>query len=226
MSLGRNYYVKDLGTVYDSVDTFDGLHYYEWTGTLPSWFVPEPFFTGSTQYYPTFSFTPPEGYSGTHLFGVRKLTNAGVVVDTALFQINVDPFNITVHEYKGCYTTNLVWLDPSGGWESYLFVGKQETFQDKGKSSTFTDSDGVKRLHRREDVHQGTIVSTGNVSREHSDFIADLSKSIQAYLWTETGDFVPILIESKDFIKPKSGDPFSRYEIEFRFAEEDVIQTQ
>lgn len=226
MSLSRSYAVTDMGTIVDNIDTDDGLHYYTW-GTVPDWFEVEPYYTGSTEHYPTFSFNPPVGTLGSWLILCsKKRISDNALIDFGGVSIDISPLGVTLHKKKSCYNSNLVWLDPSGGFESFIFEGKQQAFQDKGKSSTFTDADNVKRLHRKDDIHQGVIISTGNVNREHSDFIADLNKSIQAFLWTDSGDFLPILIESKEFRKPLAGEPFSRYDIEFRYAEEDVIQTQ
>jgi len=226
MALSRRYAVRDAGTIVDEIESDDGLHYYTY-GALPDWFEAEPFYTGSTEHYPTFSFTPPEGTLGSWLILCsKKLISDNSLIDFGGIAIEVSPLGIVKHKHSICYTTNLVWLDPSGGFETYIFEGKQQAFQDKGKTSTFKDSDNIKRQHRKDEIHQGIILSTGNVSRVHSDFIADLNKSIQAFLWTAEGEFLPILVESKEFRKPLAGEPYSRYEIEFRYAEEDIIQTQ
>ena len=227
MSISRGYKNWDMGHVVDSVDTYDGNHYYVWSGTIPSWFQTEPFYSGSTEHYPTFSFIPPEGTYGSWLFGVTKYTNAGVLVENGLFSIDIQPLSVqTWVTDSGCYTANLCWLDPSGGWESYLFVGKQQTFQDKGKSSTYINSESEKRFHRKDEVHQGAMITTGNVPPAHADFIADMFKAIQVYLWTADNGFQPIIINPETFKRVKSGDAFSRYDFEFRYAVEDVIQTQ
>ena len=227
MSISRSYWVKDMGLVADSVDEFDGTHYYTWTGTVPSWFNVEPFYPGSTEHYPSFTFTPPQGISYAGSWTVNKYTNAGALVESAFFFVFVNPFTADVWNVpSGCYTSNLCWLDPSGGWESYLFIGKQQTFQDKGKASTYINSDGEKRFHRKDEVHQGTIITTKNISADHAEYIADLFKSIQVYLWTSNNGFEPILINPETFKRVRSGEPFANYDFEFRHAEEDVIQTQ
>lgn len=227
IALHRGYWINDMAHVSDSVDTFDGTHYYVWTGTPPSWFDVEPFYPGATEHYPSFSFTVPQGFSGTHTFGVQKYTNAGVLEDVGLFQINAQNANQTLWNIpSGCYTANIAWLNPTGGWQSYLFVGKQQEFQDKGNSTSYINSDREKRYHRIDGLHQGTMITTGNVTRNHVDLIRLFNKSIQAYLWTSGNGFVPILLERKKFKAPKSGEPFAKYDFEFRYAEEDVIQTQ
>lgn len=227
ISISRGYKSRDMGHVSDSVDVYDGAHYYVWTGSPPSWFNTDPFYPSSTEHYPTFSFTPPQGTYGSWLFGVQKYTNPGVLVSSGLFSIEIEPLDVQIWDVgSGCYTANLCWLDPSGGWESYLFKGKQQTFQDKGKASTYINSEGEKRFHRKDEVHQGTIITTGNVSPDHADFIADMHKAIQVYLWTSGNGFVPILINPETFKRVKSGDAFAQYDFEFRYAEEDVIQTQ
>lgn len=227
MSITRAYWVRDMALVADSVDTFDGTHYYTWSGTIPSWFNVEPFYPGSTEHYPTFTFTAPQGTSFAGSWTVNKYTNAGVLVETAFFFVLVNPFNTDVWTLpKGCYTANICWLNPSGGWQSYLFVGKQQLFQDKGKSSSYINSEGEKRYHRKDEVHQGAIITTGNINRDHSAYIKSQFKAIQAFLWTSNQGFVPIIITEDSFKEPKSGEPFAQYDFEFRYAEEDIIQTQ
>jgi hypothetical protein len=227
MSLNKFYKVWDMGYVKDKFETFDGLHYFKYTGTVPTWFTKEPFIVGSVNNYPTFSFLPPITTSGTFTFGVEKyLASTATLVDSGVVTIDVQEQTQAVWNTDGCYTANLVWLDPSGGWESYLFVGNQQAFQDKGTSSMFVNSDGEKRFHRKDEVHQGTIISTGNVSSAHADFIADAFKSIQVYLWGAGNDFTPIIINPETFKKVKTGDSYARYDFEFRYAVEDVIQTQ
>lgn len=227
MAIGRAYWVHDMAVFADEVDVFDGAHYYVWTGTIPSWFNVEPFYVGSVEHYPTFTFEVPQGFSGNVSFGIEKYTNAGVLVESSLVAILCESWNNPIWTpEKGCYKANLAWLDPSGGWESYLFVGKQQTFQDKGTDTTYINAQGEKRFHRKDEVHQGTIITTGKVTPTHAEYIADLFKSIQSYLWTSDGGFVPIIITSREFNRVKSGDSFAQYDFEFRFAEEDVIQTQ
>jgi hypothetical protein len=227
MAIGRSYWVHDMASFADEVDVYDGLHYYVWTGTIPSWFNVEPFYPGATEHYPTFTFTTPQGLSDNFSFGIEKYTNAGVLVEASLVVILVQAWNNPIWTpEKGCYTANLAWFDPSGGWESYLFIGKQQTFQDKGTDTTYINSIGEKRFHRKDEIHQGTIITTGKVTVVHAEYIADLFKAIQAYLWTPEEGFIPIIITSKDFKRVKSGDAYAQYDFEFRFAEEDVIQTQ
>lgn len=226
-TLNRAYWVRDLANVVDSVDTFDGNHYYTYTGA-PSWFNNEEFYPGSTEQYPTFSFQTPEGLVGSELFTVEKYTNAGVLVDTGVIGIFVqavlDPPAWTIQ--NGCYTANIVFKNPAGGWSSYIFAGKQQSFQDAGRSSTFINSVGEKRYDRKDEVHQGVIISADKLPPDHVLFVGDMMKSIQAYLWVSLSEFVPILISPQTFRRVKTGDPYANYEFEFRFAEEDVIQTQ
>ena len=226
MNISRTYHTWDMGFVSDSVEEWDGLHYFVFVGTVPAWFTPDPFYSGSTEQYPTFSFNPPQGTAGSFIFGVQKYTLAGVLVDVGVISINVQAFTQSVWNVDGCYTANIVWFDPSGGWESYLFVGKQQTFQDKGTESTFINSDNEKRFQRKDEIHQGVMITTGKVPTLHADYIGDAFKAIQAYLWTAGNGFEPIIITSRDFKRPKSGDAYSQYDVEFRYAIEDIIQTQ
>lgn len=226
MSLNKFYKVWDMGYVKDKFEVFDGLHYFKYTGTVPAWFNKEPFFAGSTQNYPSFSFLPPQGTSGTSTFGIDKYNLSGTIVASGVVTIEVQELSQTPWIVNGCYTANLVWYDPSGGWESYLFVGNQEAFQDKGNSATYVNSDSETRLHRKEDVYQGVILTTGNITPAHSQFISDAFKSIQVYLWSTANSFEPIIINPETFKRVSSKDSYTRYEFEFRYAKADVIQTQ
>ena len=230
MSLNRTYRVLDMGYVVDLFSPYNALHYYSFTGTIPAWFAREPYTPGdpaSAEHYPTFSFTPPEGTDGTFFFTARKhLASDSSIITAGTVTINVQRQTQPVWKVDGCYSANLVWLDPSGGWESYKFVGKQEPFQDKGSALTFINSDEEKRFHRNDEVHQGTIITTGQIPREHADFIADGMKSIQVFLWETGNTFKPIIITPNTFKKVKTGKPFNQYEFEFRYAKEDKNQTQ
>jgi len=228
MSLNRFYKVFEMGFIPDELEEFDLTHHYEYTGTLPAWFNKHALgLLFPDKYYPTFDFLPPEGTSGTFTFGVKKyLFNTGTLVDTGIITINVQEFVADPYVIDFCNSGTLVWIDPSGGWESYTFFGKQQAFQDGGSGISFINGDGEKRWQSRDGVHQGVMQSTGNINRTHSDFIADLFKSVQVYLMQGGNVFVPIIIDPNTFRKPKSRLPFARYEFEFRYAVEDVIQTQ
>jgi len=228
MSLNRFYKVFDMGHIVDELEPFDSTHHYEYTGTVPSWFNKEQLsILFPTFYFPSFTFKPPQGTSGTSTFGIKKYEFlTGTLVDSGIITINVQELTATPWIVDFCHTANLVWLDPSGGWESYLFSGKQQTFQDKGNAASFIKPDGQKRWHRKDEIHQGVIASTGNIPPAHIEFLADLHKSIQVYLWTGGNAYEPIIINPSTFKRVKTYEPYGAYEFEFRYATEDIIQTQ
>jgi len=223
MSLDRFYNTWDMGHIPDDVATYDGTFFYTYSNA-PSWFETEQISPG--RFFPSFSFTPPQGTAGTFTITVVEFfSSTGLLNSSGTITINLQAFVEPPWVIDFCFTTMLVWLDPSGGFESYTFSGKQQLFQDQGNSATYINSESEKRFHRKDEIHQGVVVTTGKITPVHSDFIADLFKSIQAFLVFEDGS-VPINIEPRPFNKVRSGESFAQYEFEFRQAVEDVIQTQ
>jgi hypothetical protein len=229
MSFNRLYKTWDMGKVVDNVGTYDATFYYTYSGTLPSWFNREPYVPGdpiTAEHYPTYSYLPPQGTAGFFTFTVNKhQTSTGTVVDTGIIEITIEAFTQPVWKIDHCNKVNIKWLHYGGGWQSYIFDSITQVVQDKGSASTYINSDNETRFHRKDDIYQGVIVSTENITPDHSEFISDAFKSIQAYL--DGGGLVsPIIINPETFKKVSSVDSFSRYTFEFRHAIEDVIQSQ
>jgi hypothetical protein len=224
--LDRTYDLFEMATFGDQFEQSITQYFYSFTGTVPSWVTAEPLPSPFGAYnFPQFEIDIPEGTLGTYTFGVTQTRLSDSSTLTGTITINVSDIAATPLDLPHCQNANLVWLDPSGGWESYTFNGKAQTEQGKGSDSSFINSDGEKRYSRIEEVHQGLIVTTGKVSPMSADFVADAFKAIQAYLWDDAG-FVPILIDRQTFRKVRSGESFAEYEFGFMYAIEDVIQTQ
>lgn len=228
MGLNKTYKTWDMGFISDSLDVpFDGTHYYTYASP-PAWFTATPIsLLFPTLYLPEFSFLPPKGTSGTFTIVTEKRTfPGGTLVSSGLITIDLQAQAQAVWNVDHCHTANLVWLDPSGGWESYLFIGKLQATQDKGETDTFVDQDNVTRNQRKEGLHQGTIVSSGKIPASHIDFLADAHKSIQVYLAEGGNVFTPIIIEPQSFKKVKSRQADDEYNFQFRHGAADVIQSQ
>jgi hypothetical protein len=226
--LDRDYYLYEMASFADQFEPSITQYLYAFTGTVPSWVTADPVSAVppfNVFNFPQFNIDIPEGITGLFTFGVTQTkisdgsTLTGTINITASALVN-QPINLPY-----CQNVNIGWLKPSGGWANFIFNGKTQAEQGKGDADTFINSIGEKRYSRRDGVHQGLIVTTGKVSPMSADYIGDLFKSIQAYLWDDSG-FVPIMIDPRTFRRVRSGDSFSEYEFAFVYAVEDVIQTQ
>jgi hypothetical protein len=213
----------------DSIGEWDGLHGYAWGTGVPSWFIRYDI----TSNIPGLTFgnyliMPPEGTVGSWVFTVQKLDLQLNVVDSGVFFINVQNTDLTIWKRKWCYTANIVWLNPQGGFQSYLFASNQQVFQDGGNAETFINSAGETRYHRREEVHQGVLISTSPVPDDHAAFIQSLFKSAQSFLWGQglAASGQPIIIRPETFRRVKTSEPWDEFAFEFRMARADTIQTQ
>lgn len=229
MSITRGYHLHNMAVTAGSLGAWDGVHGYVWSGTIPAWFQTFPIGATPNPTFGDYLIQPPQGTSGTWLFGVQKvnlLTSA--VVDAGLFGIEVEATQFAVWKRKWCFTANLVWLNPQGGYQSYLFASNQQIFQDGGSAETFINPDGETRYHRREEVHQGVLISTSQVPDDHAAFIQSLYKAPQAYLWGQglAASGLPIIIKPETFRRVPTSEALAEYSFEFRFAKADIIQTQ
>jgi hypothetical protein len=229
MSISRSYQLHNMAVFPGSLGAWDGVHGYVWSGTIPAWFIRYPIGANPNPTFGDYLIMPPQGVSGSWLFGVQKvnlLTSA--VVDTGLFGIYVQATDFQVWKRKWCYTANLVWLNPQGGFQSYLFASNQQVFQDGGNAETFINSAGETRYHRREEVHQGVLISTSPVPDDHAAFIQSLFKSAQSFLWGQglAASGQPIIIRPETFRRVKTSEPWDEFAFEFRMARADTIQTQ
>lgn len=226
--LDRTYNLFEMATFSDEFEPSIVEYLYAFTGTVPAWIISTPVSAVppfDVYIFPQFQINVPEDVSGTFTFGVTQTKISDASTLTGTITINVEEISGVVQSLPHCDKVNLVWLDPVGGWENYIFNGKTQTEQGKGTESTFLNSEGEKRYSRIDEVHQGLIMTTGKVAPLNADFIADAFKSIQAYLW-DGSTFVPILIDRQSFRKVRSGESFAEYEFAFMYALEDIIQTQ
>ena len=88
MAIGRSYWVHDMASFADEVDVYDGLHYYVWTGTIPSWFNVEPFYPGATEHYPTFTFTTRKDFPIISVSALRNTRTQGYSLKLVLLSFS------------------------------------------------------------------------------------------------------------------------------------------
>lgn len=235
MSLNRFYKVFEMGLVVDRFEEVWSQNYhYVFTGTIPAWFNKyqlSALFVN--QYRSNFDFTPPQGTSGSFTFGVERydfLTSN--LVDTGIININVNTLQQAPIDVVNCNTANLVWFNPIGGWQSFIFSGKNQAFQDEGKANSFINSGNEMRWASKEDIYQGVRVTSGRLSPDQIEYVSSLFKSIQVYLWNAnsiSSDWpvsIPINIKPKSVNKVRDGESYAVLDFEFRHAVADVVQTQ
>lgn len=122
--------------------------------------------------------------------------------------------------------TNIVWLNRVGGYQNYIFSGVKTFEVDGGDAKTFI-RDGIKRYYQRKDVYNGKVVTTGNIDRDHVDYLDSLRYAIQAWEWdTDNDTFTEILVDVDSFVKYTSRQKLFDVAIRFIYSEELKIQTQ
>ncbi len=95
---------------------------------------------------------------------------------------------------------NLIWLNPQGGWSSYVFEAKR-TFQlEQGEPITYKTGGLDLRYGKKQGVYDALIVGTGYVSKDDIDYITTLRYAIQAYEYIE-GGFRSIILDNETFDK-------------------------
>ena len=130
----------------------------------------------------------------------------------------------TICEHRA---VNLIWLNPYGGWSSYVFDAKR-TFQlEQGGADTYKTSSRELRYYKKKDVYDGLVVGTGLTTKENIDYILPARYAIQAYEYIDEDNIIPVIIDSESFDIYKD-DQGGLYEMSFRFrySEEKIIQTQ
>jgi hypothetical protein len=234
----KNYNIFEMAVFEDQLTSWSindsPLYYYEYSG-LPAWFTTFEIVSG--KYLPIYQVAPPIGTTGTTTITVlKKEWFTAALVDTITITITVNALSNTPWKIDLCKSLSIVWLGPFGGWESYIFEGTDQLFQTAGQASTFINQSDEIRFQDRGEIYQGVIHSTKLIPTAHIESLANMHKSIQAYLWQSgTGNslikrrpnvFLPILIKPKSFKKAKTREPFISYDFEFTIAKFDVIQNQ
>lgn len=168
-------------------------------------------------------------------FAVENVSTVGTF--NILFQDSADPLNAVLlvrfvfdsclTEYNFCspYQINIVWLNRAGGWSSYCFKGKKTYDVKIAEKRIYKNSDNVQKYYNISGVFDAIQVLSGELPVSHVDFIKGLKYSIQAYI-RNSGGFVPILIEDKDFTLRTDGDGLFYYDISVKYSSEIMIQTQ
>lgn len=162
--------------------------------------------------------------------------------ETGVFTISVSNTNgdtgtitITVVECSVGYTfcpaddvANISWLNPAGGWSTYIFAGLLTKSVSMGGNTTFKDSDKVLKYASRTDTYISRVVTTGYIPKEHVDYLRTLRYAIQAYLYNElTGLWdIPIIIEPDSFDEYDNKQNLYEVRLKFNYATELTIQRQ
>ncbi len=97
---------------------------------------------------------------------------------------------------------NIGWYNRLGGWQNWSFNCKRVYQIDGSSAKTFTDDLTIK-YNDVNDVYQAVEVLSDMLNRNHLDYVATLSYSIQAFLYnTTTLAFdIPILIDRQSVSK-------------------------
>ena len=121
---------------------------------------------------------------------------------------------------------NIVWLNPEGGWQNYIFTGIKTFEVQQENGNTFKTSNKTIKWSERKEVYEATICTTGNIPKAHVDYIDSLRYAIQAYLYNPTTSAfdIPILIDSESFTKYTSRQKL--FDIAIRFIKAKEIQVQ
>lgn len=183
----------------------------------------------SGNYYPE--------WLNVYIAGFEVQTVPTVGVFNVLFQDSGDPLNSVLlirftftsclTEYNFCspQSFNVVWFNRAGGWSSYCFKGKK-TYEVKiADKRIYKNSSGEQKYYNIDGVFDSIQVLSGELPISHADFVKSLKYSIQAYI-KNSGGFVPILIEDKDFTLRTDGDGLFYYDISVKYSNEIMIQTQ
>jgi len=154
-----------------------------------------------------------------------------------LFETSIQPllnvylvkfeFESCFPEYDFCsrYDINIVWVNPAGGWSSYCFKGKKTYGVTTKEKKIYRDTNNVQRYYKIQDTYDTIEVLSGELPMSHVDFLKSLKYSPQAYIFRNS-QFIPILIEDKDFTLYQDGDGYFFYDIKIKYAQEINIQTQ
>lgn len=154
-----------------------------------------------------------------------------------LFEDDIDPLNnvyLVKFEFESCldeysfcskYDINLVWQNPAGGWSSYCFKGKKTYGVKMQDKKIYKDGNNIQRYYKIESPYDTIDVLSGELPMSHVDFVKSLKYSVQAYIFRNS-QFIPVLIEDKEFTLFQDGDGYFFYNFTIKYSEEINIQTQ
>ena len=191
----------------------------------PAWVVPVELFgvvNGAFFFY-------PQANQGVTVVNVEeRAVSGGGLIDSGTITLTI---NSCVTEYtpRCCDNVyNIAWLDPNSGWKNYIFTGKATTGVEQDKGLDYKDENLVLKWSEVQDVYDSIIVGTGAIPKTHIDYTKTLRYAIQAFQYDEsTGTWsIPIVIKRESFTMYKRGQHFYEWTLEFKYAQELIVQTQ
>lgn len=117
------------------------------------------------------------------------------------------------------------WLCREGGIKSFTFNGVREFDVKVGDALQFINSNSQAQYSQRKRIYNGKRLTTGDITKEQSDYLDELKYSIQAWEWDGT-TATPILLNNDSFTKYKSTDKFFDVSIQYIVSKEINVQTQ
>jgi hypothetical protein len=124
---------------------------------------------------------------------------------------------------------NIAWLNPYGGWSSYVFTGVKSYTLETGEVRKYQQT-GILKTSKISDVYEGMQVTTGYIPKEDIDFTKSLRHTISAWLYNEETQKwdVPIWLKLNTFSNPLYQDKQKFFEFSFSFvyAKKLIVQTQ
>jgi len=200
--------------------------------------ITETLFTWGSEFDPLPYWFFPILYSGYECFNFYFIPGA---VGTFIIPISgqegyTGNITINVSECGGQYDkcpededVNITWLNPEGGWQTYVFQGLRFDGYDQGKITTFKDTGRVLKFVERIGVYETHVCETLWIPKTHIDYLDTLRYgAIQAWLFNvDTSNYdIPIIVEATSFTKYGSRDQLFKATVKYRLSTEINIQGQ
>ena len=176
----------------------------------------------------TYTGTAPSAGTFTATYQIFNTTTAVTTnyTITIIAAVPFDPFERVTDCCKNI--VNIAWLNPLGGWSSYVFKGlKTDKITVDGEKRYL--SNNIYRDSEIKEVLEKVVASTSLVPKHHIDFTASLRYSIQAFLYnTVTKKFdIPIYLDRGSFTPVLYNSRSKRFEFSFEFTTKKLLtQTQ
>jgi hypothetical protein len=162
--------------------------------------------------------------------GVTNLTIYNTLDEeqTASVQITTTNCYEEVDECLG-YPLNVFWLNPEGGFSSYVFNAKKIFGVDIGDSKTYKDADLITRYSNINNIYDTVIQASGFIDETHVDLLKSLRYSVQAWVYVynnglEDDEVKEIFNYTKSFELKRQGTGFFKYDFEFSYSKELLTQ--
>lgn len=147
----------------------------------------------------------------------------------------VDECELPVYQLNCCDSYNIVWLNREGGFENYIFAGKNKIFEvEAGEEISFKNSELIRKYAEKKSIYRAVQIGTGKIPKTHAQKIESLRNSIQAWRYDESlppylefsNRFTPIHIDFDSFTVLDTSNKVYEANIRFLIAKELVIQSQ